>query len=361
MVTSLCGQLPGASEVYACERCGHLSSPPLPDLARYYQSEYQILVASEDEDQLYSTAEGKTTYRFDHQLDTLLAKADLPSGARVLDYGAAKGTTLRRLAQRRPDIVPHLFDVSDLYVPFWSRFCPPQRWAVDRVPDEWAGSFDLVMSFYALEHVADPLGFLASVRGLLAPGGRAYAIVPNVFANIGDFLVADHVNHFTRPSLRYAFGSMGLSDPQVDATAHAGAFVVTAGRGEPAVPSGPMPGAAEAVAEAVRLDAYWRGFAGRVRQFEEAHAGLGAVAVYGSGFYGTLTMACLRRPERVSCFLDRNPHRQKARLMDRPILAPEQLPAEVAGLYVGLNPAQARSGVADLPRVRDGRLPTFYP
>lgn len=361
MITSLCGLLPGAQEVYVCERCGHISSPALPDLEKYYATDYQILVASEDEDQLYSTSGGKMTYRFDHQLDTLLDKIKLPEGARVLDFGAAKGTTLKRLRENRPDIDAHLFDVSDIYLPFWARFSSPDNWAVFQVPATWMGRFDLIMSFYALEHVADPAAFLQTVRGLLSDRGVAYLIVPNVFANTGDFLVADHVNHFTRPSLEFALRAAGFDRIQVDDASHAGAFVITA---RAACHSSTIDSERDVDAAVVRareLADYWSAFPQRVREFECAHWEVDPVAVYGSGFYGTLTVACLSKPDRVSCFLDRNPHRWAMKLLDRPILPPDRLPADVRGVYVGLNPARAKQDVAVLTADPQFPVTIFYP
>lgn len=41
-------------------------------------------------------------------------------------------------------------------------------------------TFDVIVAFQVLEHIADPLPFLAQVRRLLAPGGRVYFEVPNL-------------------------------------------------------------------------------------------------------------------------------------------------------------------------------------
>ncbi|MFX6035632.1 hypothetical protein ABTE74_19830, partial [Acinetobacter baumannii] len=57
-----------------------------------------------------------------------------------------------------------------------------------------------------------------------------YAIVPNTFTNSVDFLVADHVNHFTHTSLQTLLANHGFDLLEADAHSHRGAFVVTAVR-----------------------------------------------------------------------------------------------------------------------------------
>src|SRR5207253_1798225 len=117
-VTSLCEVLKGKTEVYFCDQCAHLQTAELKNLGEYYANAYKVLINSEDEDNLYEVSNGKRIFRFDHQADVLLTKVELPSGALILDYGCAKSTTLKLLARKRPDIVPHLFEVSEMYLPF---------------------------------------------------------------------------------------------------------------------------------------------------------------------------------------------------------------------------------------------------
>lgn len=44
---------------------------------------------------------------------------------------------------------------------------------------EWAGKVDLAVSFSVIEHVEDPVAFLAEVRSLLTPSGVALVSTPN--------------------------------------------------------------------------------------------------------------------------------------------------------------------------------------
>jgi predicted methyltransferase len=249
--------------------------------------------------------------------------------------------------------------VSDQYVPFWRRFVPEGNWAVHTVPAAWHGSFDLVTSFFALEHVAAPQKFVRAVARLLRPGGVLYGIVPNTYANPADFIVADHVNHFSEPSLRALLGGAGFEVVAVDGLAHSSAWVVVAKRISEVAANGYETETVGALAtQAEALANYWSSFGEAVRQFERQQGGLGAAAIYGSGFYGTTIATCLAEFGRVVCFLDQNPHRQKQTLLGIPIRPPEALPPEVRVMYVGLNPAVARS-IAGLPAFQGRALAYF--
>ena len=103
-----------------------------------------------------------------------------------------------------------------------------EGWAIYAPRPEWSESFDAVLSFFALEHVAAPRQFMADLHQLLKPGGSAYLLVPNVYTNVADFVVADHVNHFSQPSLATLFATAGLAKVSVDDGVHDAAFVVTA-------------------------------------------------------------------------------------------------------------------------------------
>jgi SAM-dependent methyltransferase len=347
-ITSLCEVLPHGVTVHFCEHCGHLQTGALGDLTAYYNKNYRILIASEDEDQLYTTLpDGRKVFRTEHQVETILRLAPPSRGARVLDYGCAKSSTLRALCERRPDLVPHCFDVSELYEPFWRKFLPESNWAVHTIPTSWKQSFDLVTSFFALEHAAQPQKFMQTVANLLQPGGTFYGIVPNTYANPADFLVADHVNHFSETSLCALLGGAGFEVITVDGLAHLSAWVVVAKKGIKTA-GRPQPRKLASLAlQAQEMASYWTDFSSRVQAFELRHSQYATAAIYGSGFYGTCIAISLNRFDKVTCFLDQNPHRQRHTLLGRRILPPDHLPSSTSLVYVGLNPRYARAAIAE--------------
>lgn len=360
-VTSLCAVTTTPSIVYFCRSCGHVQTPAMADIETYYDTEYKILIESEEEDQLYQLVDGHRIYRLDHQADTLLRKLNPPHGAAILDYGCAKGGTLKRVLARRKDLRIHLFDVSETYIPFWKSFIPQDHWSTYRPNEAWTGRFDAVTSFFALEHVAQPRQVMGEIARLLRPGGTFYGIVPNTFTNTADFVVSDHVHHYSAASLASLMEASGFRILEIDDQAHVSAFVVTAlstGTNQPR--SADAAAIAATAADVARIASYWTGFSARARAFERDHAGR-AAAVYGSGFYGTFLATCLADLSPIRCFIDQSPFRQGRTLLDRPIRPPEQLPPDVETVYVGLNPIRARDEIAKVAAWTSRRLEYFYP
>ena len=362
-LTSLCEQRTGRVQVWFCTHCGHLLGRPMAGTEAYYASDYRILLDHDDEDQIYDLRDGKIVYRTDHQIDVLRRKVDIPVGAMLLDYGCAKASTPRRLLESRPDLQVHLFDVSDMYQPHWDRFVPPERWAVNETPPSWAGRFDVATSFFALEHIPQPLETVRKVAALLKEGGLFYAVVPDTFGNVADFIVIDHVNHFTTPSVNVLLRRAGFDDIRVDSDAHRGALVIVARRVADAsaadVASAEALGLHAWVRESAQLAAFWSALDGRIHDAERHHAGR-EWAIYGSGFYGAFIFAALRDSSRIRCFLDRNPYQQGKTLFGRPIVMPEALPADVQVLFVGLNPKIARRTIEQLEWLRGRAVSTVF-
>ncbi len=387
-VTSTARPIELPTIVFACDACGHVQTPPLADIDRYYDSAYNVHLESDSADDLYEVRDGLPVYRAQHQADVALAKLALAHGASVLDYGCGKGMTLRAALAARPDLRGYVFDVSDAYRAAWDAFVPRDRQAAYEPPPHWAGGFDAVLSFFALEHVSDPRGFLRAVRALLRPGGQLHLTVPNVLRNAGDLIVVDHVNHFMPTSLRRAFADAGFTGIRIDEEAHAAAYVVTARRAEAPEPAESDPefqpsyrerqprhpelqprhpdlvegrdGVARYVAEARRLAAFWSAAGEAVAAFERDVARGRRSAIYGSGFYGVFIASRLADRSHVVAFLDRNPHQQTKRIFGLPVIAPEHIGDEIDVLYAGLNPATARSIIAGVPSLSRRPRDVFF-
>ncbi len=362
-LTSLCQIHSSATIVHACAECGHLQSEPIADVDAYYDTDYDILVASEEEDQVYEVVDGNPVYRTAHQVATFLDKVSLPPHANLLDYGCAKSSTIKMLRSSAPGFTPHLFDVSARYVPFWKSFVDESNWSVHAVKPGWEAHFDIVTSFFSLEHIPRPAASMREIAGLLKPGGAFYAIVPNVFTNIADFIVVDHCNHFTETSLARLIGDAGLDVRAIDARAHRGAYVVVATKpaaGEAARPERDGAAIERVQAESMRIADFWRDASERIRAYEDTLASDERVGVYGAGFYGAFISANLADAGRIACYLDQNPFLLDKTMDGKPILPPSSLPAGVGTLLVGLNPAHAKRIIAEIPALAIRNLDYFY-
>jgi cyclopropane fatty-acyl-phospholipid synthase-like methyltransferase len=326
-------------------------------LAAYYAENYQILAQSADEDQLLTLPEGKLTYRLQHQAETLLDSLEIPVGAKILDYGCAKAETLRRICQFRPDLLPFCFDVSDDYHGFWRTFVPDGNWSTHLFKEEWDSLFDIVTTFFALEHVESPKDFITGIHRLLKVEGKVYGIVPNLLTNTADLVVADHVNHFTRPSLERLLGDCGFSDIEIFDEKHPGALLFI---GNKSTYHGKVLSREERLEETVvEIAKYWESFVGKVRKFEAEHSDEDVVAIYGSGFYGSFIYASLQEPAKVRYFIDQNPYRQKVSHLGVPVIPASKTTLDLEVLYVGLNPKIAREAIESVEELRESSIAIF--
>ena len=334
--------LPFETRVHYCQACSHVATEPIPDLESYYAENYRISLGSEEDDQLYEMVGQKQVFRTDHQARLLTELVDWHAGARVLDFGCAKASTLRKALPALPDIELSLYDVSHDYREYWDAFVPADRQAVHVLPDDWRGRFDLVTSFFSLEHIATIRPAVADIASLLVANGHLYLVVPDVFSNPGDFVVLDHVNHFTRASLARLLTDAGLTIRWVRNDVHRGALVAMAAKtsGPAAVSTLPSDGDAEG------LGRWWSSIAGRIGAMERDCEG--EAAIYGAGFYGSFVSANLGNPDRVRCFLDNNPHLQGRQHLGLPVLRPRDCPPSVRDLWIGLNPLHARNIMAEV-------------
>jgi SAM-dependent methyltransferase len=344
-LTSVFDFFPQPTRVRICRNCSHVQTDEIEDVASFYDTEYTFLTESEEEDHIYEERDRKKIYRTDHQIDVLRSKLELDADSKILDYGCAKSSMMRTLQKDQPALSPFLYDVSDRYVPFWEKFAEPSNWAVYAIPSSWDGYFDIVTSFFSLEHITRPAEIVDQITRLLTPGGIFYGIVPNVLTNTADLIVIDHVNHFTRSSLDRLLTSAGLEVQEIDAAAHRGAFIFVAKR--PVEPTGATWAANDnEVVETSRalrqLAEFWNNAAARLRNAEQDTADDGELAVYGAGFYGAFIRSCLLRPERIRCFIDQSPFLQSRGVGGVPVLPPDDLPQDVCKVFVGLNPRHAK-------------------
>jgi SAM-dependent methyltransferase len=332
---------------YVCDGCGHAQCADLPDIETFYDTTYRISLESDDHDQIFAVAaDGSPIYRTDHQAAIGLRLLDLPQGASILDYGAGKATTMRKMCAARPDLHPHVFDVSRDYMPAWDGWVAVEDQATYTVPEAWAGRFDAIISHFVIEHVAEPVGFLKTLRALLAPGGRVLLSMPDVAANPGDMTVADHLNHFSRASLNRALQLSGFALEKIDSDAFPGAFFAVALRSEePVAIDGDRQEIAAAAAKAREICDFWKQATQRLDGAAKQFSGKRA-AVYGSGFYGSWICSRIEADVDFRVFLDQNPKLQGSIHFNRPVLAPANLDQDVDVVFVGLNPLKARAAIA---------------
>jgi SAM-dependent methyltransferase len=361
-LTTMNALIEGETTLHFCETCGHTQTTALDDLERYYAQDYEINIGGDDDDQLYEVVDGSEIYRSDHQAKVLMQKVDLSKFNKVLDYGCAKAATLRKVRQSTHELSSYLFDVTDKYVPFWEKFPDPKEYASFQPDVSWNGTIDVLLSFYALEHTPNLHEVLLNVRNLLRKGGIFYFIVPNMYENAADFIVADHVNHFSKSSLTWLLQSHGFEDIEIDDSAHAAAFVVLAKVGasdDGKVKKPDVTDIRTTKEKVVSLAELWGGVVERINQFEDQFTDEHPCAIYGAGIYGNFIYSCLKNPQRINCFIDQNKYLVGKKIHGVPVVPPTQeVPSGIA-MFVGLNPKSARSIMKTI-NVLEGKSPHFF-
>lgn len=341
-LTSVATLLDLPTRAYVCEACSHAQSPDLPDLSKFYDQAYRISLSTEDHDQIVEVRHGRPIFRSDHQATISLKMLDLRHGALVLDYGAAKAKTLRLLVEHRPDIVPHVFDVSSDYSSVWKRWIAAEYQATYDVPEHWVGRFDAVILNFVVEHLSDPVGILKQIRDLLNEHGRAIVSVPDVQANPGDMVVADHLNHFSLISFQRALSEAGLVAERLDDRVFPGAFFACVRRNAATTDNRQSDAIiSNSVQRSRDICEFWsiagHGIDRKARELQGQR-----VMIYGAGFYGSWIFSRVRHAVEVLGFLDRNPALAGTRHFDLPVLTPEDALDDLSAIFVGLNPLRAR-------------------
>jgi SAM-dependent methyltransferase len=232
---------------------------------------------------------------------------------------------------------------------------PEDQTAIYQTPASWNESFDLVTSFFVLEHVHELRKTLEHIYALVADGGYFYGVVPDTFGNVADFIVVDHVNHFTQPSLHIALAQVGFGDITIDATLHRGALTFHARKSGGAVDK---PLHSHFIAESRKIAEYWKNLRMNLRAREKNTKGL--AAIYGSGFYGAYILTNLQDASRVEYFVDSSRFQQGKNVLNKPVFAPNALMANTQVMYVGLNPVIARQVMETMTSIFDANIECVF-
>jgi 2-polyprenyl-3-methyl-5-hydroxy-6-metoxy-1,4-benzoquinol methylase len=134
---------------------------------------------------------------------------------KILDVGCSTGGFLYSLNQRYPGN----YEIFGMDASLGALKVAESRGIRVPGPDFLQGSFkgirfDAITFWAVLEHLIDPRAYLDRAAELLVPGGTCFALVPNFHALavriLGQkyrYILPQHVNYFTRSTLRQLVGS----------------------------------------------------------------------------------------------------------------------------------------------------------
>lgn len=166
---------PTASKAYRCGSCELVFLHPFmspQEERRYYEEEYGQIFSEEKG----TTPEQLFRARLDEASDYLdWVREFLGPEDDCLEIGCASGYFLATIAHRVRSVAG--VETHNLL----REYCAGRGVrAFGRIEDCPANSFDRVLAFFVLEHLADPLGFCAKIERVTRPGGRLLFVVPNL-------------------------------------------------------------------------------------------------------------------------------------------------------------------------------------
>lgn len=275
------------------------------------------------------------------------------TAGRLLDIGCGEGFFLEAFGRRFPAWTLAGLDMGERYR---SRIesLPGVTAYYQGDPAQARGPWDVITLNHTLEHIPRPADHLASLRGLLAPGGLLLLNVPDWTANPFDLVIADHCTHFTAPLLARVFRAAGLSPLSLTRGLIPKEWLAVA-RAEPGAPAelgelgewGELgePGELARMADVLAALDWLERFAAQARQArDEAPAAFG---VFGTAIAGVWLDAAL--PGGADFFVDEAPDRAGGDFMGRPVFTPRQVPAG-ATVFLAFPPEVAARIAARLAR-----------
>ncbi|TMK39928.1 MAG: class I SAM-dependent methyltransferase [Actinobacteria bacterium] len=169
----------GTGRVVFCPRCSlGMLEHDAEDLARYYAQEYRQrhgprVGQPADYEEIFSAYvnyQGRRVERIARHLSVT---------ARLLEVGCSAGQLLYNLKPLAGEVIGLDYDPGAAAFAAEKCSCVTYAGEVSDAPLD-DGSFDVICAVQVLEHVPDPLSFIATLRPLLKPTGVVYIEVPNL-------------------------------------------------------------------------------------------------------------------------------------------------------------------------------------
>ena len=180
--------------------------------------------------------------------------------------------------------------------------------------------YDLVVLIGVLEHIADPVRFLRSVRACLRQDGMAMISVPNFLHNPADLLTYDHLTRFTPDSLRRGIECAGLRGGLEKGGERVPMWILA--HAGPTIAPVVQPIEQQTALRQARIAADWIG--GSLDVFDRIGKELSRnrrLAVYGTGTIAIAASKLTRLSQgQIICFIDDNALLHGSTRLERPIV-----------------------------------------
>lgn len=282
------------------------------------------------------------TNRFELRSDLIVryldARLDYDNGAKVLDVGCGTGVTLEALARSSRRLVLFGLEFDERNLRRLERIRGFEKLFLGELRDI-PMNFDLVTLVHALEHFPNPADALANSAGRMAADGALFVQVVDSPKNPFDLVIADHMGHFSANTLRALARKTGLNVANLEPNLVRRELAMICKRATAAGDAPVLATEGEGLRFATRNLAWLTSV---LRESSQAASEHSAFGLFGSSIAATWLADALG--DRVKFFVDEDPARIGRRHLDRPIVAPGDVPAG-AGVYVGMAPVSAEAVV----------------
>jgi 2-polyprenyl-3-methyl-5-hydroxy-6-metoxy-1,4-benzoquinol methylase len=340
-ITSDCVPFRTGGSLAVCGHCGGAQAIAgerwLADIGEIY-GKYQIYHQSGGVEQyVLDPRAGALRPRSEVLAERLAGLPAVPRSGSLLDVGCGTGGTLRAFAARGGWELYGL-EMDERNLPFVGAvpgFVRLYNCQVRELPRQ----FDLITMVHSLEHFPEPHEVLTDLQGKLSAAGKLFIEVPNGAANPFEYVVADHMVHFSPETLaalleRAGFGVDCLATDWVTKELSAVAHPAS-GDAAPARRSGSVTRVRQQIAWLEALSAAARDAAGKTASF-----GLFGTAIAAAWLWQSVG-------DRVEFFVDEDIHRIGRTYLGRPVLRPDQAPPGSL-VFLGLIPRIASAVRAKL-------------
>jgi SAM-dependent methyltransferase len=337
-VTSDCKPFAAGGRLQVCMDCGAAQKPAdatwQTDCDAIYETYQPYYQSGGVEQAVYDPVTGAPRRRSQVIVDRISAERGLGPKGSVIDVGCGNGVLLTAFGAAKPGWKLFGHELSELNLPHLKTI-PGFEKLFTGYPIKVDGRFDVVTMMHSLEHFADPLEGLTSLKGHIAEGGCLFVEVPNGAATPFDLLVADHASHFTRHDLARLAARAGMGAPVIadDWVTKELSFVATPSGKVCDLPPAPTP--AECLA---RVNAQVAWLLATVQRATEAAKKSKPFGIFGTSVAAMWLFGQIGAD--TAFFIDEDPSRKNATLFDRPIYTPAEAP-EGATVYVALIPEVA--------------------
>lgn len=347
------------TQIYLDKEIGHVFKTCNFNINEYYDNNYKLFIDSEEGDAIYYDANGTTDSRTNYQLKVFLSKIEIETSMKVLDYGAAKSIFIQEL-QKRFNITPYLYDVTETYLEIWKNKFNKDNYSVYKLKEEWKEKFDLVTSFYVFEHLSEPLKELQSIYKVLKKNGYVYLQVPFAYDHPADFLAIDHLSHFSPPSITYLLNKAGFEVLEIDITTYSGALIVIGQKKEDIIDfQDDIASVKYYNKQSQQILKEWESMALRIKDFNEMHHKKRS-CIYGAGFYSTFILQNLLYKENIVSVVDQNKFLHHKHFFKWEILPINEITDDIEVIYVGVNPNFAKKAIEQNEFFKNKKLIFFY-